>query len=299
MNLPARITFEEYARLKADWFALSQSDTFDLPADHPAYARKVQAHLAFLHAQAAYTGIDNTAVIVLIYGKETQHVRISQEQTNVASDVDVESLEREASARHTPASDMAAVGRDQAEAGAQSEETADAPSGEALEKSARAEHFSLTPHDNRPRCAGVITFWNGTWGYASHEGTTDVYLAQTDILGLPPFALQKGDRLTYNAVEGRTRLLATCVCLEGNEESEREYRTWLSANADFRAQETRDREAARALRALRKAQYDAKLAEITRGADDAAQRRQEALKQKQDHETARRDYGRSILGNQG
>lgn len=44
-------------------------DTFDLPADHATYKRKVQAHVTALRAAAAYTGCSAEPVIEYLYGK--------------------------------------------------------------------------------------------------------------------------------------------------------------------------------------------------------------------------------------
>lgn len=56
----AEIVSNEYARL----------DTFDMPADHATYKRKVAAHVAFLRAQAAYTGVNNEGIIAYLYGAQ-------------------------------------------------------------------------------------------------------------------------------------------------------------------------------------------------------------------------------------
>lgn len=44
-------------------------DTFDLPADHATYQKKVRAHITALRAAAAYTGCSAEAVIEYLYGK--------------------------------------------------------------------------------------------------------------------------------------------------------------------------------------------------------------------------------------
>lgn len=43
-------------------------DTWDLPADHATYKRKVAAHIDYLRAQAAYTGLNNEYLITYLYG---------------------------------------------------------------------------------------------------------------------------------------------------------------------------------------------------------------------------------------
>lgn len=43
-------------------------DTWDLPADHITYQRKVRAHINYLRASAAFTGMNNEYLIAYLYG---------------------------------------------------------------------------------------------------------------------------------------------------------------------------------------------------------------------------------------
>jgi cold shock CspA family protein len=54
----AEQVYMDYARL----------DTFDMPADHATFKRKVAAHIAFLRAKQAYTGVRSDAMIAYLYG---------------------------------------------------------------------------------------------------------------------------------------------------------------------------------------------------------------------------------------
>jgi hypothetical protein len=54
----AEKVYMDYARL----------DTFDMPADHATFKRKVSAHIAFLRAKQAYTGVRSDAMITYLYG---------------------------------------------------------------------------------------------------------------------------------------------------------------------------------------------------------------------------------------
>lgn len=69
---PVAQTNDLYATMKAAeeiYNAYVRLDTFDLPADHATYKRKVAAHIAYLRAQAAYTGLSNDHLIAYLYGK--------------------------------------------------------------------------------------------------------------------------------------------------------------------------------------------------------------------------------------
>jgi hypothetical protein len=56
----AEQVYMDYARL----------DTFDMPADHATFKRKVSAHIAFLRAKQAYTGVRSDAMITYLYGAQ-------------------------------------------------------------------------------------------------------------------------------------------------------------------------------------------------------------------------------------
>jgi hypothetical protein len=63
-------------------------DTFDLPADHATYKRKVASHIAYLQAQAAFTGLSNDALIVYLYGKNAlQSTQKANSSPSTASQV--------------------------------------------------------------------------------------------------------------------------------------------------------------------------------------------------------------------
>lgn len=119
------ITYDDVQRLRAAHVeALTTLDTFDLPASHPTYVRKVTAHLAYVLAQAAYTGMDATFLIVLVYGKKVADVR--QTKGELASLVRLvtgtentaETLSRTPTTPH-----MAGVGTAEGDASAQTGET--------------------------------------------------------------------------------------------------------------------------------------------------------------------------------
>jgi cold shock CspA family protein len=59
----AETVYMDYARM----------DTFDMPADHATFKRKVSAHIAFLRAQSAYTGVRSDAMITYLYGAQNAH----------------------------------------------------------------------------------------------------------------------------------------------------------------------------------------------------------------------------------
>jgi hypothetical protein len=56
----AEQVYMDYARL----------DTFDMPADHATFKRKVSAHIAYLRAKQAYTGVRSDAMIAYLYGAQ-------------------------------------------------------------------------------------------------------------------------------------------------------------------------------------------------------------------------------------
>jgi hypothetical protein len=56
----AEQVYMDYARL----------DTFDMPADHATFKRKVAAHITYLRAKQAYTGVRSDAMITYLYGAQ-------------------------------------------------------------------------------------------------------------------------------------------------------------------------------------------------------------------------------------
>lgn len=64
------MTYKELQRIKAVYEAIANLDVFDLPPDHEDRARKQAAHIAYLRASAAYTGISADAMIAFYYGTQ-------------------------------------------------------------------------------------------------------------------------------------------------------------------------------------------------------------------------------------
>ena len=64
-------TYEDVRAAEKAHADLCLIDTFDLPADHATYKRKVAAHIHLLRTQAAYIGTPGSAehIIGYLYGK--------------------------------------------------------------------------------------------------------------------------------------------------------------------------------------------------------------------------------------
>lgn len=62
--------YNRVEELKAAYDALADADTLDAAIAEPRYSNVRTAHIAYLKANAEYTGIPCDAMIVLLYGKE-------------------------------------------------------------------------------------------------------------------------------------------------------------------------------------------------------------------------------------
>lgn len=90
---PAAQTNDLYQAMKQAeemYKAYARLDTFDLPADHATYKRKVAAHITFLRAQAAYLGTSNEHLIAYLYGKGAVTKTAAQEWPEIAPVMPVE-----------------------------------------------------------------------------------------------------------------------------------------------------------------------------------------------------------------
>lgn len=64
-------TCEKLNAAREAYMSLASLDTFDLPADHATYKRKVAAHILYLRTQAAFNGTSAEPTIEYLYGKQT------------------------------------------------------------------------------------------------------------------------------------------------------------------------------------------------------------------------------------
>lgn len=106
--------YNEVKQAEEIYIQYMRMDTFDLPADHATYKRKVAAHIAYLRAQAAYTGLSNDHLIAYLYGKgAVTKTAPQQAQTPVSSpavDIQVSTIETAQEWPNTPPM-MGAEGR--------------------------------------------------------------------------------------------------------------------------------------------------------------------------------------------
>jgi hypothetical protein len=66
----ANALYDAMERAKQVYMDYARRDTWRVPANHTTYLCKVSAHIAFLRAQAAYTGVRNEAMIAYLYGAQ-------------------------------------------------------------------------------------------------------------------------------------------------------------------------------------------------------------------------------------
>jgi cold shock CspA family protein len=244
----ATVTYEDVRRLERVWWTAQDAPrNLDEAMSEPFASNTRNAHTAFLIAQSRYLNAPwmmpcQEDIDLLAASQSASQTRQEGVSSPLPSDEVTVSIEAQSAA-------PVAV---------------ESKSVESVHPLGDVPHFSLESTDNRKRYEGVVSHWNaqGGWGYVSVAGQKDASIREDAFLGVAPFNITKGARLTFTLTQGKTRDVAAKVCVIGHAESESEYRDHLDASKRRIAESAAMDKAAQDLAAQRKIEYNTKRKEI-------------------------------------